>query len=178
MPYLHYEQILLTKNFRQYLETILLSSKVLGMEIQKTPYQKTLELQIGSQEFTVDFKGCKRQFYWLEMSLVYDKSDKQMTIYNSYNDECTARMLKSIELGNISDVYSVTDTMKFNTSNDMQKHMLWMQYVAWHCNGYSHGLVSDYINSPVFQELLHESKYFDDDSDEKVYIARQSSIYE
>ena len=100
-----------------------------------------------------------------------------MTICNSYNAECTARMLKSIELGNISDVYSVTNTMKFNTSNDMQKHMLWMQYVVWHCNGYSRGLVSDYVNSPVFQELLHELKYFEDDSDEKVYIARQSSIY-
>ena len=28
------------------------------MGIQKTPYQKTYELQPGSQEFTVDFKGC------------------------------------------------------------------------------------------------------------------------
>ena len=38
--YLQYEQILLTKNFRQYLETIMLSSNVLRMGIQKTPYQK------------------------------------------------------------------------------------------------------------------------------------------
>lgn len=54
-PFLQYEQILLTKNFRQYLETILLSSKVLRMEIQKAPFQKTYELQTGSQEFIVDF---------------------------------------------------------------------------------------------------------------------------
>ena len=39
------------------------------MGIQKTPYQKTYELQAGSQEFTVDFKGCDRQFDWFEMSL-------------------------------------------------------------------------------------------------------------
>ena len=36
-PYLQYEQILLTKNFRQDLQTIMLSSKVLRMGIQKTP---------------------------------------------------------------------------------------------------------------------------------------------
>ena len=67
--YLQCEQILLTKNFRQYLETIMLSSNVLRMGIQKTPYRKTYELQAGSQEFTVDFRGCDRQFDWLEISL-------------------------------------------------------------------------------------------------------------
>ena len=92
-PYLQNEQILLTKNFRQYLETIMLSSKVL-MEIQKTPYQKTYKLQAGSQEFTMGFKGCDRQFDWLEISLLYDKSDKHLTIYDSYNAEYTARMIK------------------------------------------------------------------------------------
>ena len=86
-PFLRYEQILLTKNFRQYLETIMLSSKVLRMSIQKTPYQKTYEFQTGLQEFTVDFRGCERQFDWLEISLVYDKSDKDLTVYDSYNAE-------------------------------------------------------------------------------------------
>ena len=43
-PFLQYEQILLTKNSRQYLETILISSKVLRMGIQKTPYQKVYEM--------------------------------------------------------------------------------------------------------------------------------------
>ena len=42
-------------------ETIMSSSKVLRMGIQKTPYQKTYELQSGSQEFTVDFKGCDQR---------------------------------------------------------------------------------------------------------------------
>ena len=51
-----------------------------------------------------------------------------------------------------------------------------MQYVAWHCNGYSRAPVSDYINNPLFQELSHESKYFDDDSDKKPYIDLQDSL--
>ena len=94
------------------------------MGIQKAPYQKTYELQTGSQEFTVDFKGCEKQLDWLEISLVYDKSDKHFTIYNSYNGKCAAKMIKIIELANISDVYSAKNTMKFDTSNNTQKHML------------------------------------------------------
>ena len=43
-PFIQYEEILLTKNLREYLETIILSSKVLRMGIQKAPYQITYEL--------------------------------------------------------------------------------------------------------------------------------------
>ena len=94
VPYLQYEQILLTKNFRQYLETIMLSSKVLRMGMQKTPYQKTYELQARSQEFTVALRVCSKLFDWLEISLLYDKSDKHLTIYDSYNAKCATRMIK------------------------------------------------------------------------------------
>ena len=79
-PYLQYDQIRLTKNFRQYLETVIQSSKILRMGIQKSPYQKTHKMQVCSQELMVDFKGCDRQFDWLKISLVYDKSDKHLTI--------------------------------------------------------------------------------------------------
>ena len=60
-PMIQYEQLTLDTNFRQYLETILFSAKVLRMGVQKTPYQKTYELQAGSQDFTVDFHGANRQ---------------------------------------------------------------------------------------------------------------------
>ena len=59
-PFIQYEQILLSKNFKEYRKTIMLSSKVLRISIQKTPYGKTYKLQAGSQEFTVDFKSCDR----------------------------------------------------------------------------------------------------------------------
>ena len=38
---IQYEQLTLDTNFRQYLETILFSAKVLRMRVQKTPYQRT-----------------------------------------------------------------------------------------------------------------------------------------
>ena len=63
-----YEQLTLDTNFRQYLETILFSAKVLQMGVQKTLYQKTYELQAGSQDFTVNFQGANRQFDRIELS--------------------------------------------------------------------------------------------------------------
>ena len=146
------------------------------MGIIKTPYQKTYEKQIGSQEFTVDFKESDRQFDWLEVSLVYDKSDKHLIIYDSYNGECVVQKIESIELANISKAYSVTNTINIDTPNDTQKHMLWKQFVAWNCNGYSAVLISDYINNPTFQELPVEKDYFGNDSDERVYIEFRYSL--
>ena len=40
-PFIPYEQILLDKIFRQYLETIMVSKNILRMGAQKTPIQKT-----------------------------------------------------------------------------------------------------------------------------------------
>ena len=102
-PYIQYEQLTLATNFRQYLETILFSSKVLRMGIQKTPYQKTYKLQTGLQDFTVDFQGANRQFDWIETSLVCDKSDQHLTLYDSCNIECEANMIKSLEFANNSE---------------------------------------------------------------------------
>ena len=66
--------------------------------------------------------------------------------------------------------------MKFDISNDKQKHMLWKQYVAWHCNGYTTAPISDYINNPVFQELLLDSEYFGARSNKKIYIDLWDSL--
>ena len=81
--FIPYKQFLLTQIFRQYPQTLLTSSKVLRMGIQKTQYQRAYELQADSQDFTVDFLGSNRQFDWIETSLVYDKSDKHLTIYDT-----------------------------------------------------------------------------------------------
>ena len=91
-PYLQYELLTLAQHFRQYLESILSSAKVLRMGVQKTPYQKTYELQVGVQDFTTNFIGANRQFDWVEILMVFDKSDKHLTIYDSHNAECTSEL--------------------------------------------------------------------------------------
>ena len=40
VPFIQYEQLLLDKNSRQYLETIMFSKKILMMGVEKTPIQK------------------------------------------------------------------------------------------------------------------------------------------
>ena len=50
------------------------------------------------------------------------------------------------------------------------------QYIVWHCNGYTAVPISDYINNPVFQELLLESDYFGIKPDEKIYTDLWDSL--
>ena len=49
------------------------------------------------QSFTCTFKGVQKQFDWLEISIVYDKSFKHMTIYDSYDLELASNLIKTIK---------------------------------------------------------------------------------
>ena len=111
-PFVKYEQILLDKNFRQHLETIMVSKKILRMGAQKTPIQKTYEIQKGSDSLNVEFLGANRQFDWIEISIVPDKSDKHKTIYDSYNREMAAQLIESLKLTNFTELYSLTNEKK------------------------------------------------------------------
>ena len=79
------------------------------------------------QGLDVEFKRCEKQFHWLDILLVYDKSHKHLKIYDSLNAECAARMIQNVELSNISDAYSATNAMAFDINNDNPKHLLWKQ---------------------------------------------------
>ena len=92
-PFVQYDQILLDKNFRQYLETTMVSKKILRMGAQNTPMQKTYEISVGQDTLDIDFLSANRQFDWLELSLVYDESDKHKTVYYSYNVEMASRII-------------------------------------------------------------------------------------
>ena len=59
--------------------------------------------------------------------------------------------------------------------NLTQKHLLYKQFVAWICNGCSTALLTDYINNPVYQELIDKDGYDSDKSDERVYLDRRAS---
>ena len=177
-PFVQYEQILLDKNFRQHLETIMISKTILRMDAQKTPIQKTYEIQKGSDSLNVEFLGTNRQFDWIEISIVPDKSDKYATIYDSYNKEMAAQLIKTLGLNNFTELYSLTNEKKYDTDNLTQRHLLYKQFLAWNCNGSSVAPITDYIDNPIFQELPDEDKYFSLKSDEKVYLdLRATSEY-
>ena len=119
-PYIQYKQILLDKNFRQYLETIMVSKKIIRMGTQKTPLQKTYEINIGQDSIDIDFLGANRRFDWIEISLVYNKSNKHSTIYDSYNHKFAAKRIKSVKLSNFTEIYSLTNEKKCNINNLIQ----------------------------------------------------------
>ena len=129
-PFIQYEQILLDKNLRQYLENIMVSKKIIRMGAQKTPIQKTYEIKTGSDSLNVEFLGANRQFDWLEISIVNNKSDKHTTIYDSYNRELAAQKIKTVQLSNFTEIYSLTNEKKYSIDNLTQKHLLHKQFVA------------------------------------------------
>ena len=47
---------------------------------------------------------------------------------------------------------------------------MFKQFAAWSCNGSSVAPLTDYINNPVYQELIDEDDYFEVKSDEMKYL--------
>ena len=47
---------------------------------------------------------------------------------------------------------------------------MYKQFVAWNCNGLSVALLKEYMNNPIFQELLDEEQYFDVRNDDRMYL--------
>ena len=143
---------------------------MLRIGAQKTPLQKTYEISIGQDSLDVEFLGSNRQFDWLEISVVHDKSDKHTTIYDSYNRELAAQIIKSLRLSNFTEIYSLTNEKKYDVDNLTQRHLLYKQFVAWNCNGSSVAPLTEYMNNPIFQELPDEDKYFSVTNDDRMYL--------
>ena len=168
-PYLLYTQFKLDTNFRNYLETALVSESKLRTGIQKTPYQKSYELIAGAQSRTINFNNALKQFSFLEISLVYDRSDKHLSIYDSYNAEVASTQIKSTKLQNASNTYSEFNTVKFDLEDEEDRYTLYNAFVAFVTEGSSVVAESEYMNNEVRQELPNRNTYFTD-SDERVYI--------
>ena len=169
-PFIQYEQILLDKNFRQHLETIMVSKKIIGMGAQKTPIQKSYKIKQGSDSLNVEFLGANRQFDWFEISIFNNKSNKHSTIYDNYNRELAAQKIKTLQLSNITEIYSLTNENKYSIDNLTQNHLLYKQFVAWNRNGSSVAPLTDYMDNPIYRELPDEHEYFSLKSDERMYL--------
>ena len=66
-------------------------------------------MSVDSDTINVDFLGSIKQFDLLEISLVFDKSDKHTTIYDIYNADLAAKYIKTIKLSNFTEIYSLTN---------------------------------------------------------------------
>ena len=142
----------------------MISNKVLRMGIKKDPYQKTYKLIRGAQSRTVTFDLSNKQFSFLEISLIFDSSHHD---YDSYNAEVAATV-SSVRLENASDTYSEFNTVKFDLTDEHDKHIMHSAFIAWICNGSSISPLSDYARNPIYQKAPRKSKYLTD-SNERLY---------
>ena len=104
------------------------------------------------------------------MSLVFDKSNKHTTIYDSYNVELATKYIKSVKLSNFTEIYSLTNEKKYDMDNLKQKHLLYKQIVAWACDSCSMAPLTDYINNPIYRELIGEDQYDGNTSNKRLYL--------
>ena len=98
-----------------------------------------------------------------------------MHIYDNYNATLVAKYIKTIKPSNFTEIYSLTNEKKYDTNHLTQKYLLFKQFFAWVCNGCSIAPLSDYINNPVYQELIDKSDYNGDTSNERVYLDLRAS---
>ena len=121
-PYISYPEINLTQQATDlYGAGILRSETALRQGVLPAPFQQEFEISAGTQDFTCTFKGAQRQFDWIEISIVYNKSYQHSTIYDSYDLELAARLIKTVKFENTSSTYSLTGEFSYNMEKDDEK---------------------------------------------------------
>ena len=77
----------------------MVSESLLRTSIRKTPLQKSYQLVGGTQSKTITFNNAFKQFSFLEILLVFDRSDHHLSIDNA---EVASTHIKTIKLENAS----------------------------------------------------------------------------
>ena len=177
-PYISYLHITLDDIFLAYFNGILRSRGTLRTGVTSSHYQQSFEINTETQSLKVNFHGLNKKIEWLEISLVFEKSDEHQTLYDSDDVELGAKYVQVLALENSSTTYSLTVQLEYNVSNEDYKHWLYQKFVVYYYEGCSAAPLTQYKNSKVKQELTKEKDYFWDDSDERLYIdMRRSKRY-
>ena len=173
--YIAYQEINLTQTFDIYLSGILRSETASRMGGLPAQYQQMFEINKGMQSLTVTFKGAQRQFEWLEISLVYDRSYQHLTIDGGYDLELAARMIQSIKFENTSSKYNLTGKLEYNYKNQDEKTQLYKMFIAYNCNGRTTAPLTQYKNNEIYKEITPEDEYRDNAKDDRIYLDMRRS---
>ena len=173
--YIAYQEINLTQQAYLYGTEILRSETALIQGVLPAPFQQEFEIKTGTQNFTCTFKGAQRQLDWLEISIVYDNSYQHNTIYDSYDVELAAKLIKTIKFENTSSTYSLTGKLTYDLEKEDNKYQLYCILAAFTCGGCSSTPLTQYINNPIYQELTEQDEYTGNERDDHIYIDMQRS---
>ena len=176
-PYISYQEISLTKTFDVYLSGILRFETALRMGVLPALCQQLFEINKGTQSLTVTFKGAQRQFEWLEISLIYNKSYQHLTIYDSYDLELAVKIIQSIKFENTTSTHSLTGKLEYDYQNQDEKTMLSKIFVAYNCNGCSTAPLTQYKYNPIYQYITPQEEYRANIRDDRIYIDMSSQGY-
>ena len=168
-PYIQYKLFKLNDTFDVKKE--LQSKRVLRTGIKPTPYQKSYEINVGTQSNVVEFKGVNKQFSFLEISLVYDKSEQHNSVYDSYNAELAATHITSVQLENLNNKYGEINR-KYDLTDEHDKYLMYKNFVGWATGqGCTIDPLTQYAKSEIYKELIkYENYYSKTKSDEKLYV--------
>ena len=167
IPYIQYELVKLNDTFDAYIRKALQSKRVLR-SIKPTPYQKSYEVNVGTQTNVVEFKGVNKQFSFLEISLVCDKSEQHNSVYNG---ELAATHISSIQLENLNNKYGEINR-KYDLTEEHDKYLMYRNFVGWATGqGCTVGPLTQYANNEIYKELIKcENYYSKTKSEEKLYV--------
>ena len=174
-PYISYQELNLTKTADIYLSGILRSETALRQGVLPSPYQQLFEINKGTQIFTCTFKGAQKQFDWLEISVVYDKSYQHTTIYDSYDLELAAKLIQTIKFENTSTTYSLTGKLFFDLEKKDDKNILYKMLVSYNCQGCSSAPLTQYKNNEIYQEMTPEGEFTTNERDDRTLIDMRRS---
>ena len=174
-PYISYQEINLTKGANLYFTCILRSETALRQGVLPSPYQQLFEVNTGMQSFTCTFKGAERQFDWLEISIVYDKSFQHSTIYDSYDLELTSKLIKTIKFKNNSTTFSLTGKLSNDLEKDDDKNILYKMLVSKACEVCSTALLTQFKNNETYQEITEEDVFTTKSTDDRIWIDMRGS---
>ena len=152
-PYVSYPQITVDNKFSAYFNGILRSRGALRTGAISSPYQQSFEINTRTQSLKVSFSVLNKQIEWLEIYLVFDKSDQHQTVYDSYDVELAAKYVQLLALENTSTTNSLTGQLEYNVSNADDKHWLYQMFVTYYCEGCSAPPLTQYKNNEIKQEL-------------------------
>ena len=165
-PYMQYEIFKLNDTFDAYLRKALQSKRVLRTGIKPSPYQKSYEVNVGMQSVVVN-----KQFSFLEISLVYDKSEQHNNVYDSYNNELAATHITTVQLENLNNKYGEINR-KYDLTEEHDKYLMYRNFIGWaNGQGCTVGPLTQYANNEICKELIKYEKYYSKtESDEKLYV--------
>ena len=71
--------------------------------------------------------------------------------------------------------YSLTGKLSFDLEKEEDKHIIYKMFVARACNRCSSAPLTQYKNNDIYRDSITEYDYFEDESNERIYIDMRRS---